>query len=196
MCGIVVLAGQVPPHTAAMAIAGAGARGPHTHGWACIDGDGWTVLRYPGRLIYETLPERYAQHLGHVFIGHSRLATSGGRAGDAPPLTESQPYVASGRYLVAHNGTIPWALPGEVDTKLLLRVLEAGAAPFPVLLRTERPQAAVWAVDTSVWACRVDGAKQAAHPLYVARGKNWLAVSSGVIPSGKLMPAGQAVPLI
>lgn len=201
MCGIVVLSGAVPLPVTAMAIAGAGARGPHTHGWATSnDSDGWTVLRFPGRLVYGTLPSLYATHIKDIYIGHSRLATSGSRAGDVPAVAESQPYVASGTYLVAHNGTIPDAISrrkrGEVDTQALLRGLEAGSAPVAMLWRAGLPQAVVWAVEASVYASRINGKTFPAHPFYVARGKDWLAASSGPIPGGKLLPAGIAVRLI
>lgn len=202
MCGIVVLAGHVPAPLVAQAIQGAGARGPHTHGWAFRDGDGWTVLRYPGRLVYETFPallRTRALPPGVLYIGHSRLATSGARAGDAPPLQESQPYVESGRYLIAHNGTIPDEVSGrkprDVDTKMLLRGLEAGVAPVGMLARAGRPQAAVWAVDEAIFACRIDGEKLPAHPLYSVRGRGWLVVSSGLLPEGKLLKSGRAIQL-
>lgn len=200
MCGIVVLSGQVPPSVEAMAIAGAGARGPHQHGWAFQDGDGWTVLRYPGRLMRETWPGVIGHpRPGALYIGHSRLATSGARAGDAPPQTEAQPYVHEGRFLIAHNGTIPDNIsgrePGGVDTKVLLRELEMGEAPVGMLLKSARPQVVVWTVASAVLACRVNGTVPA-HPFYVARGPGWLAASSGMIPGGELLRTGKAVQLL
>lgn len=201
MCGLVVLAGAVPAHIEASAILGAGARGPHSHGWAFRDHqDGWTVLRYPGRLVYGTRPDRLGIQVraeSGLYIGHSRLATSGARAGDVPPISESQPYVASGKYLIAHNGTIPDEIsgrkPGEVDSRMLLRGLETGVPPLKMLHRAGRPQALIWTVGSAVLALRIDGKDQEAHPLYLVQGKGWRAISSGLVSRGMLIPEGEVV---
>lgn len=201
MCGIVVLAGKVPPHIEVIAISGAAARGPNTHGWAFRDEqEGWTVLRYPGRLIYQTYPRISGIRSiskGALYIGHSRLATVGSRPGDAPPLHEAQPYVSRGEFLVAHNGTVPDTVSlrqkGRVDTEMLLAELEAGRDPSGMLGRAGSPQAAVWATGAAVAACRMNGTDIPANPLYVLRGRGWVAVSSGELPAGKLLPAGKVV---
>lgn len=180
MCGVTALVGSVPGDVVLAAVKGAARRGPHTNGWAYLDGDGWRVERSAGRL---GLPK----HAGRVRVGHSRLATSGRRPGDAPPVEESQPY-ESGRYLIAHNGTVR-AAQTPVDSLEVLRRLETGSDPLSAF--DGSPQALIWAADGWLRAVRVPGDRLAAHPLYAAEGVAWWAVASGPLPGGRLLGEGE-----
>jgi len=200
MCGLVALAGEVPPEVRATAIIGAAARGPHSHGWATPAPGGWTVTRRPGRLTAQDAPAP-----GPIAIGHSRLATSTRRPGDAPDPDEGQPLVDAG-VAFAHNGTLTAECitdlgqdPAKVtiDSEAILRILARQDRPpgarFALLqLACRAPQALIWADADGLYAGRVTGVRVAAHPLYAEVTRDYAAVSSAPLPAGRLLEADEA----
>jgi hypothetical protein len=189
MCGLVALCGPVPVSVAETAIAGARRRGPHQSGWAVLDPDfgQWQLEWSPEPLAATTLQ-------GPIHVGHSRLATTSGRPGDAPPLHEAQPYCdATAGVVIAHNGTCPKVHarhPGILVDTMALLVEDGGVPALARLLANEdAPQAAIVAdVDGRVWTIRTG---RVPHPLYRLDGDGWLAISSGPMAAGsRLVPAG------
>lgn len=192
MCGLMFLAGAVPANVQQQAWWGAMRRGPHSHGVAAWGPDGWQVGRAAGRL--DPVPVSPWPH--EVIVAHARLATSTARPGDMPDPDEGQPLV-DGRCLVAHNGTLAddelEDYDGCVDSGAILRAVVAGYDVESVYGRLGAPQAILWSAGKYVDAIRIDGEQlaQPAHPLYVARGADWCAASSGPLPGGRLIPAGR-----
>jgi hypothetical protein len=195
MCGLVALVGPVPAPVAAAAVRGASRRGPHSHGWAAYEAGsdaGWAVVRGRG-------PLRPPPALGGRLVGHSRLATNGTAPGDVPPLDESMPFIERG-HLFAHNGVVYdgwWYGPVTVDSlAAMLRGLAAsteGGAALQAGLEeaSDGPSAAVWGdPEGRLWAARYAGRALPPQPLYRASGAGWTAVSSGVLPNGRLVPEG------
>lgn len=195
MCGLVALAGAVPPDVARAAVAGAAARGPHSSGWARYGpGLGWIVDRWPGRLP----PPDIIDPAYPIQVGHSRLATTGDRPGDAPDPNEGQP-LRLGSWLLAHNGTVAVGeLParheaelyrGPVDSGLLLNHLATGDLETASRLpgRLKAPQALIWASPRGLYAMRLTGVRVAAHPLYATVTDTYAAVSSAPLPDGRLL---------
>lgn len=199
MCGLVALAGEVPPEVRATAIIGAAARGPHSHGWATYGHGGWSISRYTGRLTSAALPG------DPIAIGHSRLATSTRRPGDAPDPDEGQPLVSGGTVL-AHNGTLTAECIADlgqdpakvtIDSEAILGVLArqdrlAGARFDLLRLACRAPQAFIWADADGLYAGRVTGVRVAAHPLYAEVTRDYAAVSSAPLPAGRLLAADEA----
>lgn len=186
MCGLVVVLGVPPMDALALAVEGAGARGPHQHGWATRAPSGWRMTTGSGRL-----PLPPTAGLPRAQVGHSRLATSTSRPGDRPSLGEAQPYTDGGQFLVAHNGTIAEPRHYRPDSLLLLAALIAGEPMLDVLARADRPGALIWADRSArLHAARVDGPHTAGHPLYVGEGDGWALLSSSPINGGRLLDAG------
>lgn len=102
MCGIAAFIGEAADLELLelAAIEGAAPRGPHSWGWAWWLGE-WSRIVGDGPL--PGPPDSCAP--ARVILGHSRLATSGAAAGDAPPPEAGQPIVVDGIAL-AHNGTV------------------------------------------------------------------------------------------
>lgn len=190
MCGLIFTSGDAPSDLVAAAVRWAGQRGPHEHGTAAFDGNAWQVQRGRGPL--SAVPD------GTV-VGHSRLATMGASPGDAPSIAEAQPYT-TGRFMVAHNGTIPVEVTARyahvtVDSEALLVELERGGTPVDVLADTPAPAALLWADGSQVFAYRHPGRRLAAHPLFLADGNGWRVLSSGPILGSRLLPEGEPVAL-
>lgn len=190
MCGLMAFVGDVPAQVRGAATRGAAARGPHSWGVAALVRGSWRAAYGLGPLV--RVP------FGKMLVAHSRLATSTATPGDAPAAAEGQPLV-DGRLLVAHNGTLtedeqePWiAVP---DSLSLLRGLSAGDSPAERLAATRAPQAAVWADGDALWCGRWDGGGVPAHPLWIADGDGWRAVSSGYFPGSTMLTAGGPVQL-
>ncbi len=193
MCGLALVLGDAPDEVVYAAARWAGQRGPHEHGIATWTPDGWDVHRASGPLT--ALPDS-----GSV-VAHSRLATCGASPGDAPEVAEAQPYT-TGRYLIAHNGTIPDHVvrryidpPPDVDSMALLLALEAGVEPPAVLGETPAAAAVIWSDGLGYYAYRQPGDRTQAHPLYVSAGDGWTVVTSGPIMGGRLLPERQTVVL-
>lgn len=104
MCGLILL--DAGPHGILESsrytnlLARVGGRGPHSHGWALLDGD-WRWHTHYGSGPLVDLPEGEWR----MGLGHSRLATSGVSAGTLPDPEHGQPIHLANR-LVAHNGTL------------------------------------------------------------------------------------------
>lgn len=189
MCGLIAVAGRVPEADLAAAVRAAGARGPHSWGWAYPS----AVVRGPGRLPVPSAEERGTA----LALGHSRLATSTAGPGTVPDPEEGQPVRAS-RWTVAHNGTsgalalvgraeaVPW------DTRGILAVLEAeGLEGLENLaLFDGKPQALLCSRGEELVALRVHGATVSAHPLYLTRYPAGLIVSSSPVGEAELLDAG------
>lgn len=194
MCGLVALAGDVPADLARAATEGAAARGPHSNGWATWrERQGWRTSYAPGRLDAWPTPSS----LYPVAIGHSRLATSTARPGDAPDPDEGQPLLLGGLVL-AHNGTLRpneleghrsrEAYQGPVDSGRLLNYLALGRTPDELVGRLHAPQALLWArPHVGLYAMRLTGVRVPAHPLYAVDADTYAAVSSAPIPDGRLL---------
>lgn len=193
MCGLTLLAGPVPAEVADVAVMGAARRGPHSHGWA-VAYDRWDVTRGAGPL---GRPPRLRADMpvADLYIGHSRLATSGASSGTVPDPNEGQPIVVDGT-LVAHNGRIldPDLLdryPATVDTGSFAAALADGEPLDRLASAADGPQAAIIAtIDGSIWTARYRGGDNPAHPLYLLAGDGWLAISSGPLPGRALLPEG------
>lgn len=194
MCGLVALAGAVPQDLARAATEGAAARGPHSNGWATWRvKQGWRISHAAGRLDGWPAPSS----LYPVAIGHSRLATSTARPGDAPDPAEGQP-LSLGGLTLAHNGTLqPSELAthhnselyrGPVDSGRLLNYLALGRTPADLVGQLHAPQALIWArPHVGLYAMRLTGVRVSAHPLYAVDADTYAVVSSAPIPDGRLL---------
>lgn len=179
MCGVVGYCGVgADLEVLTRAAAEAASRGPHSFGWSWWDGERWTHERGPGPL--PAPPDDVAGV--KVALGHSRLATTGERPGDAPDPAEGQPLEllpADGRassILLAHNGNVPGAETVVDSLELLERIGERrrlldlrGAA----LVATGElcPDATVALVATwsELVTVRLPGADRPPHPLHELR---------------------------
>ena len=127
MCGLIAWVGEMPTDVAEMAFL-SGGRGPHQHGFATLRTHFETTKRM-GPLSGPFVDDK-GEPFGDFTIGHSRLATSGSRSGDLPPLEEAQPYIDLwGELVIAHNGTIYLeensGYNDEVDTTMLFDLEES-----------------------------------------------------------------------
>lgn len=77
-----------------------GGRGPHSHGWALLDEQYRWHLMY-GKGAITGIPDGKWR----MALGHSRLATSGDRAGTLPDPEDGHPIVES-NWMIVHNGTL------------------------------------------------------------------------------------------
>lgn len=189
MCGLIAVAGTVPEADLAAAVRAAGARGPHSWGWAYPSG----IQRGPGRLPAPAPAERGTA----LALGHSRLATSTADPGTVPDPAEGQP-VRADVWTVAHNGTSgAEALIGRADgaprdTRGILAVLEAEGLEGleHSALFDGRPQAILCSRGEELVALRVHGTTVSAHPLYLTRYPAGLIVSSSPVGDAELLDAG------
>lgn len=109
MCGLFGFSGPSPAQTAELTIIAtlAATRGPHSHGFAWLNGDGINSHRGWGdaRRAIPTLQKLETT----AIIGHSRLATTGLYAGGPPGIDDTMPFVVGDgerQVAVVHNGTL------------------------------------------------------------------------------------------
>lgn len=174
MCGLVCAVGSPQPEVVRALAARAAERGPHSYGWGfgrptgagtSVPGWEWRFDRGSGPLPAPT------RAMTEVVIGHSRLATTGSRPGDAPPSAEAQP-VCIGGWVVAHNGDVPdiGALTDRevtIDTEAIALALDRGMPLDDVISALAgTPQALVVSSGPVTWAIRVPGKRRPAHPLW------------------------------
>lgn len=178
MCGIAAFIGEAADLELLelAAVEGAAPRGPHSWGWAWWLGE-WNRIVGDGPL--PGPPDSCAP--ARVILGHSRLATSGAAAGDAPPPEAGQPVVVDGLAL-AHNGTVgdPLAatrfldvpMPETCDSELLAIAASRVSAPLitrlteACALLTTGAQVLALSDGRSLVVARIGQNGDRPHPLY------------------------------